>query len=136
MLGETVISAGPTILADPFNWSAVIAGPPGSPYEGGRFAMQLQFPIDYPFKPPYLRFVTQIWHPNVSVEGGVCMDVLQDKWTPAFTVAKLLLSVASLLSDPNPDHPLRVDIALEMIHKKDKFEANAREYTQRFAMNY
>ena len=75
---------------------------PDSPYDGGVFFLDINFPQDYPFKPPKVRFQTKIYHCNVNDKGGICLDILKDNWSPALTVSKVLLSICSLLTDPNP----------------------------------
>ena len=103
-------------------------GPTQSPYEGGVFFLDIHFPPDYPFKPPRglffvllffellsetfsplktVTFTTRVYHPNISTTGAICLDILKpDKWSPALTLAKLILSISSLLTDPNADDPL------------------------------
>jgi len=73
-------------------------GPPDSPYEGGVFFLDINFPQDYPFKPPNVRFTTKIYHCNVNDQGGICLDILKGEWSPALTISKVLLSICSLLT--------------------------------------
>ncbi|XP_032087951.1 ubiquitin-conjugating enzyme E2 D1 isoform X2 [Thamnophis elegans] len=93
-------------------------GPPDSAYQGGVFFLTVHFPTDYPFKPPKIAFTTKIYHPNINSNGSICLDILRSQWSPALTVSKVLLSICSLLCDPNPDDPLVPDIA--QIYKSDK----------------
>lgn len=129
----TNISAGPLSEGDMFNWRATIVGPGDSPYSGGVFFLRIHFPTDYPFKPPRCQFETKIFHPNVNANGGICLDILKDSWSPILTISKVLLSICSLLTDPNPDDPLVPDIA--NLYKRDRaaFNDRARQWTQRFA---
>jgi ubiquitin-conjugating enzyme E2 D/E len=126
-------SAGLVKEDDLFNWQATIIGPTETPYEGGIFYLKILFPPDYPFKSPKITFDTKIYHPNINSTGSICLDILKDQWSPALNVSKVLLSICSLLSDPNPDDPLAPDIA--NIYKNDKaqFDKNARDYTLRYA---
>ncbi|KAF5896617.1 ubiquitin-conjugating enzyme E2 D4-like [Clarias magur] len=103
---------------DLFHWQATIMGPGDSPYQGGVFFLTIHFPTDYPFKPPKVAFTTKIYHPNINSNGSICLDILRSQWSPALTVSKVLLSICSLLCDPNPDDPLVPDIA--HIYKSDK----------------
>ena len=80
-------SAGP-VGDDLFNWQATIMGPPDSPYSGGVFFLNVNFPSDYPFKPPKLHFTTKIYHCNVNSNGAICLDILKDQWSPALTISK------------------------------------------------
>ena len=59
-----------------------------SPYAGGVFFLQIQFPTDYPFKPPKVHFTTRIYHPNINANGSICLDILRDQWSPALTISK------------------------------------------------
>ena len=104
-------SAGPTNEADQFHWQATIMGPEDSPYHQGVFFLDIQFPADYPFKPPKVAFTTKVYHMNVNNNGAICLDILKDQWSPALTIPKILLSISSLLTDPNPADPLLPEIA-------------------------
>ena len=125
-------SAGPN-NNDLFNWEATIIGPTETPYEGGMFNLKILFPADYPFKPPKITFETRIYHPNINSNGGICLDILKDQWSPALSITKVLLSICSLLSDPNPDDPLAPDIANLYKSNKEEFNRVAREYTVKYA---
>lgn len=126
-------SAGP-VGDDVFHWQATIMGPNESPYQGGVFFLTIHFPTDYPFKPPKVAFTTRIYHPNINSNGSICLDILRSQWSPALTISKVLLSICSLLCDPNPDDPLVPEIA--RIYKTDteKYNRIAREWTQKYAM--
>jgi ubiquitin-conjugating enzyme E2 D/E len=118
---------------DLFSWKATLIGPSGTPYEGGVFYLKIFFPSDYPFKPPKITFETKIYHPNINSVGAICLDILKDNWSPALTISKVLLSICSLLTDPNPNDPLVADIA--NIYKTDRqqYDNNAREFTLKYA---
>eukprot|EP00760_Papus_ankaliazontas_P007724 PhM_4_TR1348/c0_g1_i1/m.42333/K06689/UBE2D, UBC4, UBC5; ubiquitin-conjugating enzyme E2 D len=126
-------SAGPTTESDLLNWKATIIGPEDSPYAGGLFFLNIHFPTDYPFKPPKVSFTTKIYHPNINANGGICLDILKDQWSPALTISKVLLSICSLLTDPNPDDPLVPEIANAYKKDRAKFNTTAREWTQKYA---
>ena len=127
-------SAGYENESNIYKWQATILGPSDSPYSGGVFFLSITFPNDYPFKPPKISFITKIYHPNINSKGSICLDILKENWSPALTISKVLLSISSLLDDPNPDDPLVPDIA--NLYKKDKkkFNENARNWTQQYAM--
>ena len=81
-------SAGP-MGDDLFHWQATIMGPEDSPYSGGVFFLDIHFPADYPFKPPKVTFTTRIYHCNINSNGGICLDILKDNWSPALTISKV-----------------------------------------------
>src|SRR5699024_2190834 len=105
--------AQPKEEGDLFHWIAYISGPPDSPYEGGKFYLSLSFGKNYPFKPPACQFLTAVYHPNISVQGYICLDILFNDWTPSFTIGKLLVGLTSLLCDPNLEHGLRPALITE-----------------------
>uniref|UniRef100_A0A2K6MBP1 E2 ubiquitin-conjugating enzyme n=2 Tax=Rhinopithecus TaxID=542827 RepID=A0A2K6MBP1_RHIBE len=113
-------SAGP-VGDDLFHWQATIMGPNDSPYQGGVFFLTIHFPTDYPFKPPKVAFTTKIYHPNINSNGSICLDILRSQWSPALTVSKVLLSICSLLCDPNPDDPLVPEIAHTYKADREKY---------------
>ena len=126
-------SAGPIKDDDYYLWQGTIFGPEGSPYHGGVFHMNISFPQEYPFKPPKVTFKTKVFHPNIDRKGNICLDILKENWSPVLSISRLLLSISSLLTDPNPDDPLAPDVAY--LYKKDKeeFTRMAREWTHKYA---
>uniref|UniRef100_A0A060SVX7 Ubiquitin-conjugating enzyme E2 2 n=1 Tax=Blastobotrys adeninivorans TaxID=409370 RepID=A0A060SVX7_BLAAD len=92
-------------------WNAVIIGPADTPFEDGTFRLVLQFDEQYPNKPPSVRFLSEMFHPNVYASGELCLDILQNRWSPTYDVAAILTSVQSLLNDPNTSSPANVEAA-------------------------
>lgn len=121
-------------ITDLYHWTAYINGPTGSPYEGHKFEIDIKIPGDFPFKPPLMTFKTKIYHCNINEAGVVCLDILKDQWSPALTIANTLLSVSSLLSDPNPNDPLVGEIAQLLKTNKQSHDAKAKEYTKKHAI--
>jgi len=115
-------------------FNVIIAGPVGSPYEGGVFHLELFLTEDYPMTAPKVRFLTKIYHPNIDKLGRICLDILKDKWSPALQIRTVLLSIQALLSAPNPDDPLANDVAEHW--KKNEGDAikTAKEWTRKYAM--
>ncbi|KAH9609172.1 hypothetical protein KSS87_002398 [Heliosperma pusillum] len=149
-------------------WNAVIFGPDDTPWDGGTFKLTLQFSEDYPNKPPTVRFVSRMFHPNTRggenrdsadlqdssspatdppvpykegmdidrffhlsgvlemlyADGSICLDILQNQWSPIYDVAAILTSIQSLLCDPNPNSPANSEAAR-------MFSENKREYNRR-----
>ena len=126
------LSAGP-INNNLFEWDAVILGPMGTPYEGGVFNLSISIPSNYPFKPPIVIFKTKIYHPNINNTGNICLDILKTQWSPALTISKILLSICSLLSDPNPNDPLVPEIANLLKDHPDLYFKTAKEWTNIYA---
>ena len=90
-------SAGPK-SDDVYHWTATILGPEDSPYEGGVYFLDIHFNKYTPFRPPSIRFETKIYHPNISSNGSISVDILKDNWCPGLSIAKVLLSISSLLT--------------------------------------
>lgn len=116
-----------------YKWKGTILGPEGTPYHGGVFDLDIYFTTEYPFKPPRIRFATKIYHCNINSQGEICLDILKDKWSPILTISKVLLSICSLLADPNPKDPLMVEIANQYIANKEQHDKTASEWVQIYA---
>ncbi|KAJ1958401.1 ubiquitin-conjugating enzyme E2 E3, partial [Linderina pennispora] len=116
-----------------YEWVSTIVGPGESPYAGGVFFLDIHFPTDYPFKPPKIIFRTRIYHCNINSQGQICLDILKDNWSPALTISKVLLSICSLLTDPNPHDPLVHSIAQQLLTNRKEHDATAKEWTKRYA---
>eukprot|EP00761_Pharyngomonas_kirbyi_P014236 gb/GECH01014266.1/.p1 GENE.gb/GECH01014266.1/~~gb/GECH01014266.1/.p1 ORF type:complete len:167 (+),score=41.81 gb/GECH01014266.1/:1-501(+) len=127
-------SAGLTDDSSLFEWDILIIGPPDTLYEGGFFKAKMTFPKDYPENPPELKFISDIWHPNVYQDGRVCISILHppgddeygyeqasERWSPIHTVETILISVISMLSDPNDESPANLDAAKEWRENRDSF---------------
>ena len=105
-------------------WQGVILGPDDTPWEGGTFKLLLEFTEDYPNKPPAVKFLSKLFHPNVYSDGKICLDILQQQWSPIYDIAAILTSIQSLLSDPNPASPANAEAA--QLYERDRREYNAR----------
>ncbi|KMU84751.1 ubiquitin-conjugating enzyme, variant [Coccidioides immitis H538.4] len=104
-------------------------GPPGTPYEGGTYRVDIRIPNEYPFRPPVMRFDTKLWHPNVSSQtGAICLDTLGTAWSPVLTIKSALLSLQSLLSTPEPKDPQDAEVANMLLRNPKEFERVAREW--------
>ena len=114
-------------------WHFTIRGPLKTDYEGGLYHGVIELPSQYPFKPPKVVFVTKIYHCNINSTGGICLDILKDQWSPALTISKVLLSICSLMDEPNPDDPLVPAIAELYKRNKEKHDENARNCTAIYA---
>jgi ubiquitin-conjugating enzyme E2 D/E len=129
----TNCSAGP-VGDNLYRWEGLIIGPSDTPYAGGCFKLNIVFPENYPFKPPKVNFITKIYHPNIHKNGGsICLDILNNKWSPALTISKVLLSICSLLDEPNPKDPLEPDIANQYENNIEAFNQTAKSWTEKYA---
>eukprot|EP01083_Nonionella_stella_P026991 74247_1 len=150
------IAACPVEQSDLMAWFAIVYGPPRTPYavrininnhnyllnpkpnctqKGGTFYLHLTFSSRYPFEPPKVVFKTRIYHCNVNTDNGdICLDILNDKYSPVLTVEKILLSVSALLSNANPEDPLVPEIATQLLKDKEAHDARAKEWTERYAI--
>nr|AJY58106.1 cell division cycle 34-like protein b [Ctenopharyngodon idella] len=128
--------------ANLYNWEVAIFGPPNTHYEGGYFKARIKFPIDYPYSPPTFRFLTKMWHPNIYENGDVCISILHppvddpqsgelpsERWNPTQNVRTILLSVISLLNEPNTFSPANVDASV-MYRKWRDSKGKDREYAE------
>eukprot|EP00735_Rhodelphis_limneticus_P002572 TRINITY_DN13484_c0_g1::TRINITY_DN13484_c0_g1_i1::g.27983::m.27983 TRINITY_DN13484_c0_g1::TRINITY_DN13484_c0_g1_i1::g.27983 ORF type:complete len:153 (-),score=3.37,sp/P35130/UBC2_MEDSA/81.58/9e-92,UQ_con/PF00179.21/1.1e-53,Prok-E2_B/PF14461.1/8e-06,RWD/PF05773.17/0.0012 TRINITY_DN13484_c0_g1_i1:415-873(-) len=118
------VSGAPASENSIMDWNAVIFGPEDTPWEGGTFKLTLQFSEDYPNKPPKVRFVTKMFHPNIYADGQICLDILQNQWSPIYDISAILTSIQSLLCDPNPNSPANSEAAR-------LYQENRREYLRR-----
>ncbi|KAI0674036.1 ubiquitin-conjugating enzyme/RWD-like protein, partial [Trametes maxima] len=118
---------------DLFHWNATIPGPEGSVYEGGVFQVDITLGHDYPFSAPRMAFKTRIYHMNINERGSICIDILKHNWSPALSLFKVILSLSSLLTDPNPKDPLVPSIATEYVRNRVSHDRNARRWTELYA---
>ena len=105
------------------NFHGSIIGPVGTPYAGLKYELEIKIGTDYPMKPPYVRFVgPKIYHPNVNASGDICLDILKTEWAPTLSLAKMMLSICSLLNEPNPSSPLNSVAASDWLYHKSKYQ--------------
>ncbi|KAI8895187.1 ubiquitin-conjugating enzyme/RWD-like protein [Globomyces pollinis-pini] len=116
------------------DFKGTFKGPEDTSYAGGTFVVDIVLPDEYPFKPPKMKFVTRIYHPNISSQtGAICLDILKDAWTPVLTLKTALISLQSLLCDAAPDDPQDAQVAGHYINDRPGFERTAREWTLKYA---
>lgn len=151
------ITAGPVSEDDLLHWECLIQGPEGTPFEGGVFPAELKFPKDYPLAPPSMKFLADLWHPNgtsptrddaaavanpvaVYPSGLVCISILHppgddpnhyehasERWSPIQSVEKILISVMSMLAEPNDESPANVEAAKMWRERRSEYEAKVRD---------
>lgn len=113
-------------------WQGLLV-PDAAPYAKGAFRIDIQFPAEYPFKPPKISFKTRIYHPNVDEKGQVCLPIVApENWKPATKTDQVIQALVSLINEPEPDHPLRGDLAEEFVKDKKRFMKNAEDFTKKY----
>lgn len=139
------ISVGLQDDDDMYTWEIMIIGPDGTLYEGGMFRATLVFPKDFPVMPPEMRFLTKMWHPNIYPDGKVCISILHPpgddphnvqetadlRWRPVLGVETILISVISLLSDPNDESPANIDAAVQWRDDFPEFKKQVKRLVRR-----
>lgn len=138
------IIAGPKDEDNFFEWEALILGPEGTAYEGGVFKTVLTFPHEYPMYPPKMKFVSEIFHPNIYTDGRVCISILHppgedpmgyesssERWSPVQSIEKILLSVMSMLAEPNPESGANVDASKMWRDDPEGYKKKAQQLVRR-----
>lgn len=122
------INAAPVSADNIFQWNAILDGPEDSLFEDASFVLTLKFPQDYPNHPPEVKFVTRVFHPNIYMDGSICLDILQQRWSASLDVSTILVSIRSLLTDPNPASPANSEAAMLYQNHRRDYERRVREY--------
>eukprot|EP00917_Polyrhabdina_sp_WS-2016_P004035 GHVP01009229.1.p1 GENE.GHVP01009229.1~~GHVP01009229.1.p1 ORF type:complete len:208 (+),score=33.87 GHVP01009229.1:1-624(+) len=125
-------------------WEAYIMGPKDTPYAGGIFRSEIKFPYDYPLNPPTMKFTNDIYHPNIYENGEVCISILHhpgedphmyedscERWSPVQSVEKILLSVISILSEPNIESGANIDACKMWRDDKNEYNRITRRNVER-----
>ncbi|KAJ8405354.1 hypothetical protein AAFF_G00318270 [Aldrovandia affinis] len=138
------IVAGPVNEENFFEWEALIMGPEDTCFEGGVFPAILSFPSDYPLSPPKMRFTCEMFHPNIYPDGRVCISILHapgddpmgyessaERWSPVQSVEKILLSVVSMLAEPNDESGANVDASKMWREDREQFYILAQQIVRK-----
>jgi len=140
-----LVSVGLEDESNVYNWEILIMGPDGTLYEGGFFKARLSFPPTFPNMPPTMTFCSDMWHPNVYEDGRVCISILHppgedefnsqesadERWRPILGVEQILISVISMLSDPNDESPANLDAAVMWRNDRPGFKKKVRQIVRK-----
>mmetsp|Transcript_10375 Transcript_10375/g.13734 ORF Transcript_10375/g.13734 Transcript_10375/m.13734 type:complete len:196 (+) Transcript_10375:150-737(+) len=128
------VHAKPISEGDIRHLKGTVQGPEGTPYDGGVFEVDIAIPRQYPFEPPKMRFITKVWHPNISSQtGAICLDILKDNWSPALTIKTALLSLQALLCSAEPGDPQDAEVAKMYMKNREEFDQTAKFWTESYA---
>lgn len=154
---QSGVFAAPIDPSNLTHLTGTFPGPPDTPYAGGTFQVDIQIPDTYPFKSPVMKFMTKIWHPNVSsvtvshafshpllpsppcstcslvCQGAICLDTLGTGWSPVGTIKTALISLRMLLESPNPKDPQDAEVAKMMMERPAAFAQKAHEWAVKYA---
>lgn len=138
------IVAGPISEDDLFLWECLIEGPSDTPYENGVFPAVLKFPSDYPLSPPVMQFTPAILHPNIYADGTVCISILhapgedpnqyerpEERWSPVQSIEKILLSVMSMIAEPNPESGANIDACKLWRDNREEYDNQIRQHVKK-----
>ncbi|KAL4497386.1 hypothetical protein ABPG72_011321 [Tetrahymena utriculariae] len=128
-----------------FEWNICFEGPQDSLYEGGFFQAVLSFPDNYPDMPPKMKFITEMWHPNIYPDGTVCISILHspgvdqfnqqeketERWRPVLTAEDIIISVISMLMDPNTESPANIDASVQFRDDRENYKKKVRALTRK-----
>ncbi|KZS93872.1 hypothetical protein SISNIDRAFT_454319 [Sistotremastrum niveocremeum HHB9708] len=119
---------------NPFHLRGSFPGPEDTPYQGGHFEVDIVIPDSYPFQPVKMKFITKVYHPNVSsASGAICLDILKDAWSPVLTLKSTLISLQSLLCSPEPNDPQDAEVAKHFMMSRSSFDDTARYWAHIYA---
>ena len=145
------VSASPLTEENLYIWGCTIVGPDDTPWEGGIYSLRITYGDQYPDKPPRVRFTSEMvsrpslqpsealvlapallcqetgrppaqFHPNIFPDGTLCLDLIQDNWSPIYTTSSILIALRSLLTDPNCASPANPEAA--HVYQTDKKSYN------------
>ena len=113
------------------HWHAVIIGPPETAFADGTFLLSIQFDESFPTRPPAVRFQSEMFHPNVYPDGNICLDILQNRWSPTYDVGAVLTSIRSMLNDPNTSSPANSTAAQMYENDRAEYERRVMETVEK-----
>lgn len=135
LLSNIGCTAGPQRKTDIYKWNVIIKGPIRSCYENGLFKLSLIFPKNYPNDPPDIKFVTKIYHPNISInDGTICVSSKSTEWEENKNIINVIYSIYDLLNKPSTEHGLNKEALLLYQNDYESFKKKAKEFTKQNAL--
>jgi len=118
------------------HFQAVINGPEGTPYEGGRFLMDIKIPDNYPMPDhtgrPRFKFISKVYHPNIGINGDICLDILAGNYSPQSSLESLILSLVSMFMDPNTSSPMNSEAGNKYDNNMPVFYTNVKQWIDKY----
>lgn len=111
---------------DLLNFKLVISPDEGF-YKYGRFVFSFKVGPGYPHDAPKVKCETKVYHPNIDLEGNVCLNILREDWKPVLTINAIIIGLQYLFLEPNPEDPLNKDAAEVLRSNRRLFEQNVQK---------
>lgn len=109
--------------ADFFNFDLQIV-PQDGYYKNGKFKFKIEIGQNFPIEPPKIKCLNKIYHPNIDLDGNICLNILREDWSPVLSLNSVLIGLNFLFLEPNPNDPLNKEAANMLVKDKNQFERN------------
>lgn len=104
-------------------------------YRNGQFTFSFKIGAAYPHEPPKVKCETKVYHPNIDLEGNVCLNILREDWKPVLTINSIVYGLQYLFLEPNPEDPLNKEAAQELQNNRRMFENNVQKTMKGGSLN-
>jgi len=105
----------------------VTVAPDEGMYHGGKYVFKFTIPNSYPHEAPKVLCETRVFHPNIDMEGHVCLNILREDWKPVLTIQSIIMGLQYIMLEPNVDDPLNKEAAKAMADNRDRFAQQVKE---------
>jgi len=99
-------------------------------YKSGTFLFTFAIPANFPHEPPKVKCTQKIYHPNIDLEGNVCLNILREDWKPVLNLNAVIVGLQFLFLEPNASDPLNKDAANDLMADRERFKRNVRAAMQ------